>query len=147
MHFNGDWDLPAFEQLTSEQIEIKGEGSQKIRRWVPIAGRANERLDCRVYALAALRGLMHTGLKLNREADKVGAEVTPHTEVVGDPDDGDRDESDHLPDAEAPPTPAMPSSSPAPPATTAAAPVVSVTSAAPAKKLSLGARLARGGRP
>lgn len=147
MHFNGDWDLPAFEQLTSEQIEIKGEGSQKIRRWVPIAGRANERLDCRVYALAALRGLMHTGLKLNREADKVGAEVTPNTEVVGDPDDGDRDESDHLPDAEAPPTPAMPKSTPAPPATTAAAPAVSVTSAAPAKKLSLGARLARGGRP
>jgi phage terminase large subunit GpA-like protein len=77
MHFNCDWDLPAFEQLTAERIKIEGEGSQKTRKWEPIPGRANERLDCRVYALAALRGLTHMGLKLNREADKVGAEVTP----------------------------------------------------------------------
>lgn len=76
MHFNNDWDLGAFEQLTSERIHIEGTGTNKIRKWVPIAGRANERLDCRVYALAALRGLMHMGLKLNREADRVGAEAT-----------------------------------------------------------------------
>jgi phage terminase large subunit GpA-like protein len=42
---------------------------------VPIPGRANERLDCRVYAYAALRGLIHLGLKLNREADKIGAAI------------------------------------------------------------------------
>lgn len=110
MHFNGDWDLPAFEQLTSEQIEVKGEGSQKIRRWVPIAGRANERLDCRVYALAALRGLMHTGLKLNREAQKVGAEVTVADATVPvEPADQEQD-TDDIPTAARsdPPPPATP---------------------------------------
>ena len=117
MHFNGDWDLPAFEQLTAEQIEIKGEGSQKVRKWVPIAGRANERLDCRIYALAALRGLMHMGLKLNREADKVGAEITPYATPIGDDDGADRHATDTLPDDAAPvaaPVPPPPSSPPAP---------------------------------
>ncbi len=76
MHFNGDWDQPAFEQLTAERILIEGEGAQKVKKWVPIPGRANERLDCRVYALAALRGLVHMGLKLNRIANEVGAMVT-----------------------------------------------------------------------
>jgi phage terminase large subunit GpA-like protein len=75
MHFNGDWDQPAFEQLTAERIQVEGEGALRIRKWVPIAGRANERLDCRVYAYAALRGLIHLGLKLNREADKIGAAI------------------------------------------------------------------------
>ncbi len=77
MHFNGDWDLGAFEQLTSERIHIEGKaGAPKVRKWVVIDGRANERLDCRVYALAALRGLMHMGTKLNREAERVGALAT-----------------------------------------------------------------------
>lgn len=141
MHFNGDWDLPAFEQLTSEQIEIKGEGSQKVRKWVPIAGRANERLDCRVYALAALRGLMHTGLKLNREADKVGAEVTLHA-FPAETGSDDRAADDSLPDVVDEPPPA-PRPEPVPPAR----PTISVA-AAPKKKMSLGARLAaRGGSP
>jgi phage terminase large subunit GpA-like protein len=42
----------------------------------PKPGRANEALDCRVYAYAALHGLMHMGLKLNRVADEVGAAMT-----------------------------------------------------------------------
>lgn len=85
MHFNAaDWDVAAFEQLTAERIEVEGDGDRKIRKWVPIPGRANERLDCRVYAYAALRGMIHMGLKLNRRADQVTpampAEPTP-TEV------------------------------------------------------------------
>lgn len=77
MHFSArDWDVAAFEQLTAERIQIEGEGAQKIRKWVPIPGRANERLDCRVYAYAALRGLIHMGLKLNRRAEDVGAAIS-----------------------------------------------------------------------
>lgn len=108
MHFNTDWDLPAFEQLTAERIKIEGEGSLKTRKWEPIAGRANERLDNRVYALAALRGLVHMGMKLNREADKVGAAVTlpPAEEVPA----GDREER-----AEAPTPAPAPTSVPDPP--------------------------------
>lgn len=36
--------------------------------WELPSGRANEALDCRVYAYAALCGLTHLGLKLNRRA-------------------------------------------------------------------------------
>ncbi len=80
-------------------------GSRKTQRWMPIAGRANERLDCRVYALAALRGLMHIGTKLNREADKVGAEVTEYETPEPEPDDADRDATDTLPEVAAAPAP------------------------------------------
>lgn len=82
MHFNAsDWDVAAFEQLTAERIEVEGEGAQKIRKWVPIPGRANERLDCRVYSYAALRGLIHMGLKLNRRADHVAPSVADEPEA------------------------------------------------------------------
>lgn len=76
MHFTVDRDVNYFAQLTSEQIEIKAVSGQKYRVWVLPAGRANEALDCRVYAYAALHGLMHFGMGLNREADKAGAVAT-----------------------------------------------------------------------
>jgi phage terminase large subunit GpA-like protein len=76
MHFNVDRDLNYFAQLTSEQIEAKEQGGVKFWVWVLPAGRANEASDCRVYAYGALHGMMHRGLKLNREANKVGAEIT-----------------------------------------------------------------------
>nr|WP_310066785.1 terminase gpA endonuclease subunit [Sphingomonas sp. BE137] len=77
MHFNTDTDVNRFAQLTAERIEITGDGAHRMRKWVPIPGRANEALDCRVYAYAALHGLMHMGFRLNRRADEVGADVTP----------------------------------------------------------------------
>lgn len=115
MHFHrADWDIGAFEQLTSEQIHIEGKGTNKIRKWVPIEGRANERLDCRVYALAALRGLKHMGLNLNREADRVGAVVTDV-----DPDDHvyrDRPDAPSAPVLPAAADAEMPEPTDAPPA-------------------------------
>lgn len=122
MHFNGDWDLPAFEQLTAERIQIEGEGSKKTRRWMPVPGRANERLDCRVYALAALRGLMHLGLKLNRKADEVGAAITdiPEAPPVADStDDAPDPVSTDAPPTATPqtvPPPEPPKTPPPPPA-------------------------------
>jgi len=100
MHFNTDWDVAAFEQLTAERIQVDGEGAQKVRKWVPIPGRANERLDCRVYAYAALRGLIHMGTKLNRIADQVGAAITT---IVTAPTAADGDDE---PGAPLPPQPA-----------------------------------------
>lgn len=140
MHFNGDWDLPAFEQLTAERIEIEGEGAAKTRRWVPIPGRANERLDCRIYALAALRGLMHMGLKLNREADRVGAEKTEIVEA--DPAQPDPPGPDaHRP---AEPAPALPATSAAstPVPTAAPAPVPPPAGAPRARRSGISSRLA-----
>lgn len=119
MHFSVDRDVNYFAQLTAEQIEIKEVGGQRFRVWTLPGGRANEALDCRVYAYAALHGLMHMGLRLNREAEKVGAELEPLAAVE-------------------------PITAPAPAAPAPAGPTIAI--AAPElKKNTLGARLARGG--
>ncbi|WP_221885162.1 phage terminase large subunit family protein [Sphingomonas sp. TF3] len=76
MHFTTDRDINYFAQLTAEQIEIKQLGGMKYRVWVLPPGKANEASDCRVYAYAALHGMMHRGFKLNREAERVGAVTT-----------------------------------------------------------------------
>lgn len=77
MHFPASLDVNHYAQLTAERSVTKvASGGQKYRVWEPIAGRANEALDCAVYAYAALCGLVHMGLKLNRRAEEVGAAVT-----------------------------------------------------------------------
>jgi phage terminase large subunit GpA-like protein len=120
MHFNTDWDVAAFEQLTAERIHIEGDGAFKIRKWVPIPGRANERLDCRVYAYAALRGLIHMGTRLNRKADEVGAALSIEVAEV---------EENHALDEHTEDRPAPP------PVTTPVKPPVSAPSKAPNVKI------------
>lgn len=73
MHFPTDRDINYFAQLTSERSVSKTSGGQRYRMWELPPGRANEALDCRVYAYAALCGLLHLGLKLNKRADEVNA--------------------------------------------------------------------------
>lgn len=75
MHFPHDRDIGYFTQLTSERSVVKVSGGQKFRVWELPPGRANEALDCRVYAYAALCGLTHFGLKLNRRADLVAVPI------------------------------------------------------------------------
>jgi phage terminase large subunit GpA-like protein len=77
MHFPTDRDINYFAQLTAERVIVKVSGGQKYRVWDLPPGRANEALDCRVYAYAALCGLSHLGLKLNVTADEVKAAHTP----------------------------------------------------------------------
>jgi len=126
MHFNVETDIGRFDQLTAERLEYHGHGALRQRKWVPIPGRANEALDCRVYSYAALHGLMHMGLKLNRLADDVGA-------------------VESLPAEPAPAVEAETKVDGAPPA---AAPQERgpsvVTTGTGTKKRSLGSRLARG---
>ncbi len=76
MHFPGDRDLGYYSQLTAERLVIREVGGKRFRVWELPAGRANEALDCRVYAYAALCGLLYFGLKLNARADAVGATST-----------------------------------------------------------------------
>ena len=71
MHFPSDRDLNYFAQLTAERIAIKQASGHKYRVWELPAGKANEALDCRVYAYAALCALLHFGLHLNKLADEV----------------------------------------------------------------------------
>jgi len=48
-----------FEQLTSEKLLLEYKNGRAIKYWKQQKGHANEALDARVYAYAALRGLMH----------------------------------------------------------------------------------------
>lgn len=75
MHFPTDRDINYFAQMTSERSVRKTSGGQHYRVWELPAGRANEALDCRVYAYAALCGLMHMGLKLNKKAEEVNSTI------------------------------------------------------------------------
>ncbi|MET3665914.1 phage terminase large subunit GpA-like protein [Caulobacter sp. 1776] len=71
MHFPSDRDLDYFHQLLAEKIKVEKVAGIKIRKWEPIKGRANEALDCRVYAYAALCGLRHMGVQLNKRVETI----------------------------------------------------------------------------
>lgn len=73
MHYPHDRDLNYFSQLLAERSVKKTAGGFSYRVWELRAGRANEALDCRVYNYAALMGLTHQGLKLNKMADTIDA--------------------------------------------------------------------------
>lgn len=75
MHFPTDRDINYFAQLTAERLVVKVSNGQRYRVWDLPPGRANEALDCRVYAYGALCGLFHLGLKLNQRADDVAPPI------------------------------------------------------------------------
>lgn len=77
MHFPADRDVSYYAQLTAERSILKTTSGQRFRVWEQIPGRANEALDCRVYAYGALCGLIHMGLQLNRKADEIVATLGP----------------------------------------------------------------------
>jgi phage terminase large subunit GpA-like protein len=72
-HFPTDRDINYFAQLVAERSIVKSLRGHHYRVWELPPGRANEALDIRVYAYAALCGLFYFGFKLNRRADEVAA--------------------------------------------------------------------------
>lgn len=76
-HFPVDRDINWFAQLVSERSVPKFINGQRFRVWELPPGRANEALDCRVYAYGALCGLIHFGLKLNARAEAVAEDLPP----------------------------------------------------------------------
>jgi phage terminase large subunit GpA-like protein len=81
MHFPSDRDINYFAQLTAERSVTKVVAGQRYRVWELPRGKANEALDCRVYAYAALCGLLHLGLKLNKRADDALQTFTPREPI------------------------------------------------------------------
>lgn len=77
MHFPADRDASYYEQLTAERSVLVTRKGHKFRIWEPRPGRANEALDCRVYAYAALCSLLHFGLELNKRADELQLTIGP----------------------------------------------------------------------
>jgi phage terminase large subunit GpA-like protein len=81
MHFPADRDINYYSQLTAERSILVKKGGQRYRVWELRPGRANEALDCRVYNYAALCGLLHFGLSLNKRADEVHLTIGPPIEL------------------------------------------------------------------
>jgi phage terminase large subunit GpA-like protein len=73
MHFPIDRDINYFAQLVAERSVTRQVGAVKYRVWELLPGRANEALDLRVYAYAALCGMAHFGFRLNRRAEELAA--------------------------------------------------------------------------
>jgi phage terminase large subunit GpA-like protein len=84
MHFPADRDIGYFAQLTAEVPEVKMVAGHRFRVWVLPRGKANEALDCRVYAYAGLCGLFHFGLHLNRRTEALAAAPENPVPVVID---------------------------------------------------------------
>lgn len=72
MHFP-DRDLVYFQQLLAARSVRKYGNGRYYHVWEDIPGRNVEALDCRVYAFAALASLQHDGLRLNQRVDDVAA--------------------------------------------------------------------------
>jgi phage terminase large subunit GpA-like protein len=66
-----------FWQLTAEKLRTKYKNGRAIHYWWKPANRRNEALDCRVYAIAALKALLAMGMRLpvaRRKAPRPAAE-------------------------------------------------------------------------
>lgn len=70
-HFPTDRDLEYFRMLTAERIVKSYRRGLLIREWRKDPGVRNEALDCRVYAYAALQGLVALGLRVADEAARI----------------------------------------------------------------------------
>lgn len=73
MHFDAKRDLGWYIQMVAERLITKVVAGRRFTVWDLPKGKANEALDCRVYAYAALMGLMQRGMKLNMVVDAVSA--------------------------------------------------------------------------
>ncbi len=71
-HFPDDRTEDYFRQLASEKVITRYRKGVAVREWRKVSDHArNEAWDCRVYAMAALVGLLSMGLDLEREATRL----------------------------------------------------------------------------
>lgn len=96
MHFDARRDLAWYQQMIVERLTPKIVSGVKITVWICPKGKANEAADCRVYAFAALQGLIHFGLRLNeRVAEMATAWIaTPTPDVTAEQAQGWGDRSE-----------------------------------------------------
>ena len=65
-HFPSDYDESYFRGLTAEKLVTNYRKGQPVREWTKPDKERNEPLDCRAYALAALK-IMQPNLRLHQE--------------------------------------------------------------------------------
>lgn len=85
MHFPAERDPEWFRQLTAETCVVRYSKGRPVREWQKRSGRRNEALDLRVYAMAALHGLIAMGLRLNAEVDALRNAPLPNERPAGAP--------------------------------------------------------------
>ncbi|MBS1853908.1 MAG: phage terminase large subunit family protein [Acidobacteria bacterium] len=83
-HFPAERPVGWFEQLLSETLVTTYSKGVPVREWRPKKGVRTEALDARVYAYAAICGLVSMGLRVDAEADRVAA-LRPATNAVVSP--------------------------------------------------------------
>lgn len=84
-HFHARRELAWYEQMLSERLTLKITAGKRFTVWDCPKGKANEALDCRVYAYAALQGLIHFGLRLNDRVAEVAVRWNPEP-VIAEPE-------------------------------------------------------------
>lgn len=72
-----------FEQLTAENLVVVKQHGVVIRKWRLQSGRANEAIDCRAYAYAALMGLYHTRRFTLEKQEQALAELLAKRRITG----------------------------------------------------------------
>lgn len=131
MHYPADRDINFFAQLLAERLLTKSVNGQRFRVWEQIPGRANEALDLAVYSYAALQGLIHKGLKLNKRADDIEAglmrrPLAAQSDAAETEDETRPVEIKPIAPSAASPVP-LPQAPPQPPAAAPARPAVTVS--------------------
>ncbi len=77
-HFSISRDNEYFQQLCAESVVTRYHKGRPIREWRKKEHQRNEALDTRIYAMAALQGLVSMGFQLNREVARI-AEIPMKT--------------------------------------------------------------------
>lgn len=81
-HFHARRELSWYEQLLVERLTLKITAGKRFTVWECPKGKANEALDCRVNAYAALQGLIHFGFRLNDRVAEVAARWNPEPVIT-----------------------------------------------------------------
>jgi len=85
-HFHMERDREYFEQLTAERKVTRFHKGFKKTQWEKGEKDRNEALDCRVYAYAALQGLLSAGVVLDREAKLIADRLAERGVEIAEPE-------------------------------------------------------------
>ncbi|WP_321336554.1 phage terminase large subunit family protein [Breoghania sp.] len=98
-HWPMERDKDYFEQLTAEKKVTRYQKGFRVIGWEKKDKARNEAFDCRVYAYAALQGLLAGGWSLNKAAAKIERETGGQAVLAVKNDAGSDDKTQILPSA------------------------------------------------
>jgi phage terminase large subunit GpA-like protein len=81
-HFGSHCDEVYFHQLTAERLRTRYKNGRPVYFWWKPEGRRNEALDCRVYAMAAVKALLAMGLRFDGRSRRSAALVPSQPRIA-----------------------------------------------------------------